>query len=114
MSDGAASIPIVGNVIQLRAWKRGPDPDPGGLDGPRGSARGDPARPEAARLERAVRRLDRLTTDAFRTGGLPAEAETELLAILGELSMGLVHAASERAERLGDRLHSQGNVRSEA
>lgn len=52
-----------------------------------------------------MRHLDALTSRAIRRDGrLSAQIETELLAILGELSMGLLGAACQRSERLVARL----------
>jgi hypothetical protein len=57
------------------------------------------------RLERAVGRLDQLAAEALAGGqSLDPTLETELLAIIGELSVGLLEEASSRAERLADRL----------
>lgn len=58
------------------------------------------------RLERAVGELDRLTAALLREGSaLDGPLETELLALIGELSMGMLDEASDRAERLVGRLH---------
>jgi len=57
------------------------------------------------RLEAAVRRLDSLTEKVLGRGErLDPPTETALLAIVGEVSMGLVDEAASRAEQLADRL----------
>lgn len=57
------------------------------------------------RLERAVGELDRLTAALLREGrALDGPLETELLALIGELSMGMLDEASDRAEGLVGRL----------
>jgi hypothetical protein len=61
-------------------------------------------------LERAVGRLHPLVSDELRRRRpLEREVETELLAIMGELSVGLIHEATRRAERLADRLRDAGS-----
>jgi hypothetical protein len=61
--------------------------------------------PAVDRLDRAVQRLHALVS-----GGLAGRArlapgvETELLAIMGELTVGMISEAADRAERLADRL----------
>lgn len=58
-----------------------------------------------ARLDRAVERLQLLAALAMDDHGkLTPRVETELLAIMGELTVGLVRRAAVRAERLADRL----------
>ena len=60
---------------------------------------------ESERLERAVDRLDRATNGVIQARGrLGPGVETQLLALIGELSVGLISQATERAERLADRL----------
>ena len=60
---------------------------------------------EADRLERAVDRVHALVSRALDAQGrLQPRVETELLAIMGELTVGLVGEAAVRAERLADRL----------
>jgi hypothetical protein len=68
-----------------------------------------PATREVARLERAVTRLHDLVNRTMETSGrVQPKVETELLAIMGELTVGLVEEATRRAERLADRLASSG------
>ena len=58
-----------------------------------------------SRLDRAVERLHTLVSRALDSNGnLSPTVETELLAIMGELTVGLVPQAARRAERLADRL----------
>lgn len=60
-----------------------------------------------ARLEKAVERLHPLVERALGTEGrLQPRVETELLAIMGELTVGLVGEAAGRAERLAGRLEA--------
>jgi hypothetical protein len=92
-------------VIDLIEWRRlravqgGAHPAGGGLgDGDR----------RVARLERAVERLHALIPAAVDCDGkLERPVETELLAIMGQLTVGLVADAASRAERLADRLASR-------
>jgi len=67
-----------------------------------------------ARLERAVDRLHELVSATGRKGTrLTPPVETELLAILGELTIDMVQEATDRAERLAERLASgKGIIRS--
>jgi hypothetical protein len=58
-----------------------------------------------ARLERAVDRLHELVGVEVRANGrLTASVETELLAILGELTIDMIPEAAARAEKLTVRL----------
>jgi len=64
-----------------------------------------------ARLERAVDRLHELVGVAVRGNGrLTPPVETELLAILGELTIDMIPEAAARAERLADRLKNGKGV----
>jgi len=66
---------------------------------------------EAVRLERAVERLDGATSKVLAARGrLEPGVETQLLALIGELSIGLVAEAAARAERLADRLTAKGSA----
>jgi hypothetical protein len=57
------------------------------------------------RLDRAVQRLHALVSGALDAcGRLQPRVETELLAIVGELTVGLTREAADRAERLADEL----------
>ena len=57
------------------------------------------------RLDRAVERLRGLLDSAVDSDSkLAARVETELLAIMGELTVGFLDRAAGRAERLADRL----------
>ena len=58
-----------------------------------------------ARLDRAIERLHHLVSGVLESSGrLQPRVETELLAIMGELTVGLIPEAASRAERLADRL----------
>ena len=64
-----------------------------------------PDDPAVARLDRAVERLHGLVSGALDgRGRLSPGVETELLAIMGELTVGLIPEAADRAERLAARL----------
>ena len=64
-----------------------------------------PDDPAVARLDRAVERLHGLVSGALDgRGRLTPGVETELLAIMGELTVGLIPEAANRAERLAARL----------
>jgi hypothetical protein len=54
-----------------------------------------------ARLDRAVVSIDRATSRVAAKGGrLPPDIETELLALVGQISMGMIADAADRAERM--------------
>ena len=80
---------------------------PHGSARPRITRRGG-ARPTSARLERAVQRLDVLARPDADRDRLAPDIERDLLTIVGELAMGWIDQATEHAERLCDRLVSQG------
>ena len=64
-----------------------------------------PDDPAVARLDRAVDRLHGLVSGALDgRGRLTPSVETELSAIMGELTVGLIPEAADRAERLAARL----------
>ena len=61
--------------------------------------------PAVDRLDRAVERLHGLVAGELDGGSrVDASVETELLAIMGELAVGLIPDAADRAERLADQL----------
>jgi hypothetical protein len=78
-------------VISLKEWRSG---------------RREPVGTE--RLERAVRRLDVLARPQADRDRLAPDVERDLLTIIGELAMGWLEQAAERAERLCDRLVAEG------
>jgi len=78
-------------VISLEAWRSG---------------RREPV--DTGRLERAVRRLDVLARPQADRDRLAPDVERDLLTIIGELAMGWLDQAAERAERLCDRLVAEG------
>lgn len=89
-------------VIDLAAWRRLRAVQAGAH--PAGAGGGEADR-RVARLERAVERLHSLVSKAVdRDGRLEGRVETELLAIMGQLTVGSVGDAASRAERLADRL----------
>jgi hypothetical protein len=55
-------------------------------------------------LDRAVARLGPLVNRRLEAGRIERRVETELLAIIGELTVGLVGEAARRAERLATQL----------
>jgi hypothetical protein len=81
------------DVVDLTQWRRR-------RSAPNASSGGDPVE----RLERAVDRLHEVVDRTLDRGHLPARVETELLAIMGELSMGGLDQAERRVERLTRRL----------
>jgi hypothetical protein len=78
-------------VISLEAWRSG---------------RREPV--DTGRLERAVRRLDVLARPEADRDRLAPDVERDLLTIVGELAMGWLDQAAERAERLCERLVADG------
>ena len=89
----------MGDVVDIGAWRRS---RPEAAEG-RSSAERD-----LEALERAVQRLQSLVSQkGGREGQLGGTVETELLAIMGELTVGLVRDATRRAERLAGRLAAQ-------
>jgi hypothetical protein len=74
----------MGTLIDLETWRAQHERDP------------------VVRLERAVRRLDRLLGEG--SGRIGPRVESELLAITGAVTAGISEEAAERAERLADRL----------
>jgi len=102
----------MGSIVDLSQWlqSRGRAPESEELE-PSMPAEGvdAPAPREVARLEMAVTRLHDLVNRTMETSGrVQPKVETELLAIMGELTVGLVEEATRRAERLADRLASSG------
>jgi hypothetical protein len=58
-----------------------------------------------ARLDRAVSSIDRAASRIASTGGrIAPEVETELLALVGQISLGMITDAADRAERMARRL----------
>jgi len=68
----------------------------------------EPSRQEIARLERAVHRLDGLARPDGGRDRLEADVERDLLTVVGELAMGWIDRAADRAEELCDRLAGDG------
>jgi hypothetical protein len=91
-------------VTDLLQWRASRRPD---LDA---EARGEAV---LERLERAIERLDDLTSVAPRRGRQSERSlETEILASLGAVSADRLAEAAERAERLADRLGTAASAAS--
>ena len=90
---------VMSGIIDLIEWRRARE-DAAAASAPAGdAAEPDPA--VVARLDRAAERLFDLVSKALEVDGhLQPKVETELLAIMGELTVGLVSQAAVRAERL--------------
>ena len=93
-------------IIDLIEWRRlreTPEGEPQRRENAPGMPAPDPR--GVARLDRAAERLYELVSRALdATGRLEPSVETELLAIMGELTVGLVTQAAKRAERLAEQL----------
>ena len=63
---------------------------------------------DCTRLQRAVERLDLLVRPEADRDRLAPDVERDMLTIVGELAMGWLDQAADRAERLCDRLVAQG------
>jgi len=74
------------------------------LSAVRGEARPAPSQEEVDRLERAVLRLDVLARPDGGRERLRADVERDLLTVVGELAMGWIDRAADRAEELCNRL----------
>jgi len=86
-------------IIDLIEWRRARDE--AAADSPAAAEGGEPDPEVVARLDRAAERLFDLVSKALEVDGrLQPKVETELLAIMGELTVGLVSQAAVRAERL--------------
>lgn len=98
MSEAPLTLRSMGDVIRLEEFRRRQEPSevhPAFQE----ASTVPPA--EVERLEAAVSRLQRLVERALeKSGRLDDKLETELLAIMGELAVGLVSEAAARAERL--------------
>ena len=101
-------------VISLEAWRAGHREAVGGgrIDEPaqepvarllelRGAG-------DCSRLAAAVERLDLLVRPDADRDRLAPDVERDMLTIVGELAMGWLDQAADRAERLCDRLVAQG------
>jgi len=108
----------MGTIVDFSEWRRARDDGlatdeaslaaafghPAGRRGKEGSNVGS-----VERLDRAVRRLhDLVSRMQDGQGHVRSQVETELLAIMGELTMDLVNEAAARAERLAERLATKG------
>ena len=76
----------------------------GSLGALRGGSQRRPSPEELARLERAVMRLDELARPDGGRDRLQPDVERDLLTVVGELAMGWIDRAADRAEELCDRL----------
>ena len=101
VSEAAFTMVAMDAVIDLAQWRSSRE-----AREPLGEAVDEQV--DLARLERAVERVHELVGAATDHGGhLVPSVETELLAILGELTIDLVGEAAARAERLAARLASR-------
>jgi len=92
----------MGTVIELASWKRSRSPAPDAIPD------GDPVvGRDVARLDAAVQHLGPMVSSFLDRGRLDPRVETELLAIIGEVSVGLVTEAASRAERLVGKLQAR-------
>jgi hypothetical protein len=91
------------NVIDLSVWRHQRERS----NPAEGAEPGDDR--SVSRLEQAIQRLHGVVSLALDgRGHLEPRVETEILAIMGELTVGLVERAATRAERLVDRLAAAG------
>jgi hypothetical protein len=115
-------MPLMGDVVSLSGWRaerdavgaaagerRRTDLGPGWHPSRGTAGLGVEALPgdedSLRRLEGAVDQIDRVTSRVTMRGGrLSPDVETELLALLGQISLGLVPEAATRAERLAQTL----------
>lgn len=89
----------MGSVVDLSAWRAQTERAGGGCE-------------DVDRLEEAFERLYPLVMRALdRRRSLTARVETELLAILGEMTLGLVDEAVTRAQRLAGELGASSRAR---
>jgi hypothetical protein len=104
MSEAVSTMCDMDAVIDLAQWRSDRE-----AQQPVGEAVDDQV--DLARLERAVERVHELVGAATDHGGhLVPSVETELLAILGELTIDLVGEAAARAERLAARLAARRGI----
>jgi hypothetical protein len=88
----------------IRAWQPSVGPP---VPPPEAASAADPANADEpiGRLDRAVGTIDEIISKVSSRGcGLASDVETELLALVGEISLGLIGAAADRAERLASGL----------
>lgn len=104
MSPDGLTIRGMGRVVDLAQWRRTRRRQAGpGEPATFTVERGDPDGLD--RVDRAVQRLGPLVNRALDAAGrVEPRVETELLAMIGELTVGLTREAASRAERLARRL----------
>jgi hypothetical protein len=102
MSHPRSTMWRMGTVIELASWKRSRGPAPEAVVDA-GSVVGR----DVARLDTAVQHLGPMVSSFLDRGRLDPRVETELLAIIGEVSVGLVTEAATRAERLVGKLQAR-------
>jgi hypothetical protein len=104
------TIRLMGSVVELAGWRKARHSLV-----PEAKSGEETHRVEGVvRLERAADHLHLLVTRSLDRGRrLEPHFETELLAIIGEVTIGLVKEAAARAERLAGRLEDReaGNNR---
>ena len=110
MSHPVFTIRLMGSVVDLAGWQNARQSLV-----PEAETTEETHRVEGVvRLERAADHLHLLVTKTLDRGRrLEPHFETELLAIIGEVTIGLVKEAAARAERLAGRLEAReaGNNR---
>jgi hypothetical protein len=95
----------MGSFVDLDEWRRRHPRSGTGACGCTRPGLGERDREGLDRLDLAVQRLSPLVDRALEVGGrMEPRVETELLAIIGELTVGLIGEAAGRAERLAQRL----------
>ena len=104
MSLPVFTIRLMGSVVDLHACRKAHQ----SLSADAGSGEETHRVEGIVRLERAADHLHLLVTKSLDRGRrLEPHFETELLAIIGEVTIGLVKEAAARAERLADRLEAR-------
>ena len=99
MSEGVPTIVLMSGIIDLIEWRRARAAAAAAFPAAAEDGAADPE--VVTRLDRAAERLFDLVSKALEVDGrLQPRVETELLAIMGELTVGLVSQAAVRAERL--------------
>ena len=116
MSLPVFTIRDMTSVVSLEAWRRSHrlDAEKAGTSDETGPSLTVGDDEGVDRLERAADRLHQLVSGTLKGGRrLDPQFETELLALIGEVTVGLVDEAAKRAERLTNRLESRSSPKLE-